>query len=120
MEHTVEPTAESLWSDLSRRLRETLNESTYTTWFGDAGPGQLDTDAFQIVVGNDFTREWIEGHFLGLIKAAARDALGREVRVAVAVRDGDRVSAPAEQRGRPQRRPRRSRARTRSTRSTTS
>ena len=35
------------------------------------GPGELDTDAFQIVVGNDFTREWIEGHFLGLIKAAA-------------------------------------------------
>ncbi len=98
MEHAVEPTAESLWSDLSRRLRETLNESTYTTWFGDAGPGQLDTDAFQIVVGNDFTREWIEGHFLGLIKAAARDALGREVRVAVAVRDTDRVTKPAERR----------------------
>ncbi len=96
MEHTVEPTAESLWSDLSRRLRETLNESTYTTWFGDAGPGQLDTDAFQIVVGNDFTREWIEGHFLGLIKAAARDTLGREVRVAVAVRDAERGTAPSE------------------------
>ena len=100
MEHTVEPTAESLWSELSGRLRETLNESTYTTWFGDAGPGQLDTDAFQIVVGNDFTREWIEGHFLGLIKAAARDTLGREVRVAIAVRDGDadRGAAATEQR----------------------
>ena len=100
MEHTVEPTAESLWSELSGRLRETLNESTYTTWFGDAGPGQLDTDAFQIVVGNDFTREWIEGHFLGLIKAAARDTLGREVRVAIAVRDGDgdRAAAATEQR----------------------
>jgi chromosomal replication initiator protein len=87
VEHTVEPTAESLWSDLSTRLRETLNESTYTTWFGDAEPGRLDTDAFQIVVGNDFTREWIERHFLGLIKAAARDALGRDVRVAIGVRD---------------------------------
>jgi chromosomal replication initiator protein len=99
VERTVEPTAESLWSDLSRRLRETLNESTYTTWFGDSGPGQLDADAFQIVVGNDFTREWIEGHFLGLIKAAARDALGREVRVTIAVRDVDRaVAATTEQR----------------------
>ena len=87
MQHTVEPTAESLWSDLSKRLRETLNESTYTTWFAEAGPGVLDADSFQIVVRNDFTREWIEGHFLGLIKAAARDALGRDVRIAVAVRD---------------------------------
>jgi chromosomal replication initiator protein len=87
VQHTVEPTAESLWSDLSKRLRETLNESTYTTWFAEAGPGVLDADSFQIVVRNDFTREWIEGHFLGLIKAAARDALGRDVRIAVAVRD---------------------------------
>jgi chromosomal replication initiator protein len=98
VEHTVEPSAETLWTDVSRRLRETLNESTYTTWFGDAGPGQLDSDVFQIVVGNDFTREWIEGHFLGLIKAAARDALGREVRIAIAARDGGPAPAVPEQR----------------------
>jgi chromosomal replication initiator protein len=91
--HTVEPTAESLWIDLSRRLRETLSDSTYATWFGEAGPGLLDPDAFQIVVGNDFTREWIEGHFLGLIKAAARDALGRDVRIAITVRDIDTAVA---------------------------
>jgi chromosomal replication initiator protein len=98
VEHTVEHTAESLWSDLSTRLRETLNESTYGTWFGEAGPGDLDADSFQVVVGNDFTREWIEGHFLGLLKAAVRDALGREVRVTVAVRDTETPSAVPEQR----------------------
>ncbi len=98
MDRTVEPTAESLWIDLSRRLRETLSDSTYATWFSEAGPGQLGTDAFQIVVGNDFTREWIEGHFLGLIKAAARDTLGREVRVAVTVRDDEPTVAVVETR----------------------
>jgi chromosomal replication initiator protein len=98
VEHPVEPTAESLWHDLSRRLRETLSDSTYTTWFGGAGPGRLDVDTFQIVVGNDFTREWIEGHFLGLIKAATRDALGRDVRIAIAARDEEPAAggAPAE------------------------
>ena len=121
VEHTVEHTAESLWSDLSRRLRETLNESTYGTWFGEAGPGRLDADAFQIVVGNDFTREWIEGHFLGLIKAAARDALGREVRISITVRDVEPpVGRSPEQREPARRPPRRSRAPTRSTPSTTS
>ena len=98
MDRTVEPTADSLWIDLSRRLRETLSDSTYATWFSEAGPGELDTDAFQIVVGNDFTREWIEGHFLGLIKAAARDTLGREVRVAVTVRDDEPAVAVVETR----------------------
>jgi chromosomal replication initiator protein len=88
MEPTAQPTAETLWDDLSRRLRETLSDSSYSSWFGDAAPGELADDAFQILVRDDFTREWIEGHFLGLVKAATRDALGREVRIVVGVRDG--------------------------------
>jgi chromosomal replication initiator protein len=91
MEPTAQPTAETLWDDLSRRLRETLSDSSYSSWFGDAAPGELADDAFQILVRDDFTREWIEGHFLGLVKAATRDALGREVRIVVGVRDGTPV-----------------------------
>ena len=87
MEHTIEPTAERLWDDVSGRLRETLNETTYATWFGDASAGELSDDTFSLVVPNDFTREWIEGHFLGFVRAAARDALSRDVRVTLTVRE---------------------------------
>ncbi len=87
MEHTTEPTAERLWDDVSGRLREALNETTYATWFGDATAGELSDDTFSLVVPNDFTREWIEGHFLGFVKAAARDALARDVRVTLTVRE---------------------------------
>jgi chromosomal replication initiator protein len=82
---TVESSAAQLWDAVSNRLRETLNETTYATWFGAAGPAELDDDVFAIDVPNDFTREWIEGHFLGLLKAAARDVLGRDVRVRLVV-----------------------------------
>jgi chromosomal replication initiator protein len=91
VEQTTEPTAEHLWDDVSGRLRETLNETTYATWFGDASAGELGDDTFSIVVPNDFTREWIEGHFLGFVKAAARDALSRDVRVTLTVREFDVV-----------------------------
>ena len=84
---TTEPTAERLWDDVSGRLREALNETTYATWFGDASAGELVDDTFSLVVPNDFTREWIEGHFLGFVKAAARDALARDVRVTLTVRE---------------------------------
>ena len=87
MEHTTEPTAEHLWDDVSNRLREALNETTYATWFGDASAGELVDDTFSLVVPNDFTREWIEGHFLGFVKAAARDALARDIRVTLTVRE---------------------------------
>jgi len=99
VDHVTEPTAERLWVDVSGRLREALNETTYTTWFGDASAGELTDDTFSLLVPNDFTREWIEGHFLGFVKAAARDALAREIRVTLTVREpgapvGDAVGEP--------------------------
>ena len=94
----VETTADHLWEDVSRRLRETLNEATFATWFADAGPGELTADSFSVAVPNDFTREWIEGHFLGLIRGATRDALGREVRVVLTIRpEPAAVDPPVEQ-----------------------
>ena len=81
MEHPTELTAESLWDEVSGRLRDALNETTYETWFAKAEGAALQGGDFTITVPNDFTREWIEGHFLGLIKAAARDVLGDEPRV---------------------------------------
>jgi chromosomal replication initiator protein len=79
-------TAEKLWAEVSERLRGALNESTYRTWFSDAEGISLTDESFVLRVSNDFTREWIEGHFLGLISAAVRDAAGDAVRVEFAVR----------------------------------
>jgi chromosomal replication initiator protein len=94
VDSAAEPTADRLWDEISRRLRDTLNETTYATWFGDAGPGELSADAFSLVVPNDFTREWIEGHFLGFVRVAARDAIGREIRVVLTVRDAPPSTEP--------------------------
>jgi len=78
VEHRVELTAESLWSEISGRLREALNETTYSTWFGEVAGLELDGDTLVLAVPNEFTRDWIEGHFRGLIGAAVRDIVGSE------------------------------------------
>jgi chromosomal replication initiator protein len=93
VEHPSELTAESLWDDVSARLREALNETTFRNWFGEAAAVALDDDAFVLAVPTDFTREWIEGHFLELIRAAVRDATGGERRVQLAV-EPDAAPAP--------------------------
>src|SRR6478672_12010539 len=87
VEKPVEPTAESIWDDVSRRLRDTLNETTYQTWFASSRPLALRGDSFVVAVPNDFTRGWIESHFLGLVSAAVRDSLGRDVKVALRVEE---------------------------------
>ena len=82
-----ESTAESLWAEVAGRLKGALNTTTYRTWFADAAGADLSDDTFSISVPNGFTREWIEGHFLGLISAAVRDATGHERRIVLIVPD---------------------------------
>jgi chromosomal replication initiator protein len=89
VEHTAETTAEDLWSAISARLQGTLTETTYETWFGHAVPRSLSDGRLVVEVPNDFTRNWIEGHFLDLVLRAASEALGHEGTVTFAVADHD-------------------------------
>jgi chromosomal replication initiator protein len=91
VEQTTETTADSLWDAIAVRLRETLSETTYDTWFAHAEPRMTDT-GLVVAVPNDFTREWIAGHFQGVVAGAAHEALGREVGVSFAV--AERSGAP--------------------------
>ena len=101
MDNPVEPTAQQLWNDVSRRLRDTLNESTYVMWFASAQPVALREDTFVLTVPNQFSRTWITSNFLGLLQSAVRDTLGREIQVALEVveaageADGPVTATPA-------------------------
>jgi chromosomal replication initiator protein len=85
VEPPIELTAESLWSEVSSRLRGALNETTYRTWFDHVDGVHLTDEEFVLSVPNDFARDWIEGHFLGLIRAAVGDATGKERRVQLTI-----------------------------------
>ena len=77
--------ASTTWESISQRLQQMLNAGTFGTWFGNAQA--LDQDETRLVVGvpNEFTKNWIEGHFSSLLDAAAAEHdLVVELRVAVA------------------------------------
>ncbi len=95
VDRPIELTAESLWNEVAGRLKGALNETTYRTWFAEAEGAEFSDDAFVLGVPNDFTREWIEGHFLGLIGAAVRDVTGQERRVALSVTERLPAATPA-------------------------
>jgi len=86
VEPSLEIRADDVWAEVSTRLREALSERTFDTWLSQARAGALSADEFVLAVPNDFTREWIEGHFLSLLQAAVCDVVGdeRAVRIAVA------------------------------------
>jgi chromosomal replication initiator protein len=87
VEKPIELTADSVWNDISGRLREALNENTFSTWFSEVEAVEITDAEFVLSVPNDFTREWIEGHFLGLIEAAVAEIAGeRGIRLEIAER----------------------------------
>jgi chromosomal replication initiator protein len=92
VEHPAETRADDLWSAISTRLRDTLTETTYDTWFGQAHPRSYNGEQLVVEVPNDFTRDWIEGHFQDLVSRVAGESgtTGAVVRFTV----GERI-APA-------------------------
>jgi chromosomal replication initiator protein len=92
-----ELTAESLWAEVSDRLKGALNDTTFGTWFGDVSARELTDRAFVLSVPNDFTRDWIEGHFLDLIGAAVRDATGNEKQIRLFVEREVEPSGPIQE-----------------------
>jgi chromosomal replication initiator protein len=87
VQRASELSADALWGEITARLRDALNDATFTTWFADAKPGPLDDQVCVLIVPNDFTRDWIEAHFRGLLEAIVRDVLGDERAVRIAVRE---------------------------------
>jgi chromosomal replication initiator protein len=94
VERPVQLSAESVWTEVSAHLREALSDGPYAQWFSGAR-GRLEDDGFVLSARDDFTRNWIEGHYRGLLEAAVAAALdeARPVRVIAAepVRHEDRT-----------------------------
>jgi chromosomal replication initiator protein len=93
VEHPAETRADDLWTAIAGRLRETLTDSTYDTWFGQARPQSVTGGQLVVEVPNDFTRDWIEGHFHDLVSSAAVEAGSKDAVVAFAV--GERPAGRA-------------------------
>ncbi len=85
MEQPAETRADDLWNAIAGRLRDTLTDTTYDTWFGQARPQSVSGDRLVVEVPNDFTRDWIEGHFSDLVVRAATETGARNTVVNFAV-----------------------------------
>jgi len=96
VERPLELSAEGVWTEVSGRLRGALSEQTFETWLGEVDAAGLSDDELVLEVPNDFTRGWIESHFLALLHAAVRDVVGEERAVRLAVRQGARFEAETE------------------------
>lgn len=86
---------------LRDRLSSRIGATRYRTWFGDAARFLVDGQQVTVVVANAFVRSWIVSNYTPALEAAAREVIGSEARVQVAVDEGSAEDEPEPRGGAP-------------------
>ena len=71
----------TVWDNCLRTIRKNVNSQSYKTWFEPIKPIGLDKDALTIQVPNKFFYEWLEEHYVSLLKMSIRQELGEKGRL---------------------------------------
>jgi chromosomal replication initiator protein len=67
------------------RARRDLPPPAHELWFADLAAGAHQGDVVELLAPSTYVRSWLAGHYMDLITAAAREALGPRTRVRLRV-----------------------------------
>jgi len=91
-------TKESVWKNCLEIIKKNIEGSSYNTWFVPIKPVSLQGDILTIQVPNKFFYDWIEEHYVVLLRQAIRMELGDTARLEyqILVDDHRRITRPGE------------------------
>ena len=70
-------TAADLWLRCLERIREETENQSFQTWFEPARPVDVTDGSFKLEVPNRFFADWLEEHYITLIRSALEESAGR-------------------------------------------
>jgi chromosomal replication initiator protein len=76
----------SVWDSCLHKIRNSVNEQSFKTWFEPIKPVKLDGSALTIQVPNKFFYEWLEEHYISNLKESIRQELGPKARLEYQIR----------------------------------
>ncbi len=71
----------TVWENCLQLIRRNVNSQSFRTWFEPIKPVRLENNALTIQVPNRFFYEWLEEHYVGLLKNSIRKQLGERGRL---------------------------------------
>lgn len=71
----------TVWDNCLSTIRRNINTQSYRTWFEPIKPIRLNQNALTIQVPNKFFYEWLEEHYVALLKMTIRNELGNNGRL---------------------------------------
>lgn len=73
--------SQTVWDNCLRTIRRSVNAQSFKTWFEPIRPIHLDQHTLTISVPNKFFYEWLEEHYVHLLKTSVRQELGDKGRL---------------------------------------
>ena len=73
-----EKTAEQIWSDCLEIVKDNVSAQNFKTWFNPIKAIKINNSVLTIQVPSQFFYEWIEEHYITLIKKVIKKELGAE------------------------------------------
>ncbi len=82
----MQNTAESSWKNCLSFIKDNIQPQAYKTWFEPIVPLKLENQALSIQVPSKFFYEWLEEHYIKLLKIALTQELGQDVRLVYVIK----------------------------------
>src|SRR5882762_7969053 len=74
-------TADDVWKNCLKIIKDNVNVQSYKTWFEPIKPVKLEKNVLTIQVPSQFFYEWLEEHYVTLLKKTIKKELGAEGRL---------------------------------------
>lgn len=79
-------TADSVWNNCLGFIQDNIQPQAYKTWFEPIKPVKLADNALSIQVPSKFFYEWLEEHYVKLLKVALTKELGKNAKLVYVIR----------------------------------
>ena len=92
----TEKTCESIWNSILKLIQDNVPAQSFKTWFEPIKPIKLDNKVLTIQVPSQFFYEWLEEHYVSLLKKTLKQELGMGARLEynIIVENGTSTSSP--------------------------
>jgi chromosomal replication initiator protein len=92
----MEVNATNAWKDCLQIIGQSVDEQNYNTWFKPIDPLRIEGDVLTIQVPSQFFYEWLEEHYVPVLKQAIHTVIGKNARLeySVVVDSGNQRNPP--------------------------
>lgn len=76
---------QSVWNNCLHSIKEGVGEQSFNTWFSPIDPIKLENNVLTIQVPSQFFYEWLEEHYVHILRKVIHQELGPEGRLEYSV-----------------------------------